>query len=77
MKLTNNILKYGLFLTIFLTIFIFTGCSQKSYDGNIDDFYRNTNNPKINNSREMHKYTMRPYTVFGITYYPFIANNGN
>ena len=75
--MTNNILKYGLFLTIFLTIFIFTGCSQKSYDGNIDDFYRNTNNPKINNSREMHKYTMRPYTVFGITYYPFVAKLGD
>jgi rare lipoprotein A len=75
--LTNNILKYGLFLTIFLTIFIFTGCSQKSFDGNIDDFYRNTNNPKINNSREMHKYTMRPYTVFGITYYPFVAKLGD
>lgn len=75
--MTNNILKYGLFLTIFLTIFIFTGCSQKSFDGNIDDFYRNTNNPKINNSREMHKYTMRPYTVFGITYYPFVAKLGD
>ena len=75
--MTNNILKYGLFLTIFLTIFIFTGCSQKSFDGDIDDFYRNTNNSKINNSREMHKYTMRPYTVFGITYYPFVAKLGD
>ncbi len=77
MKLTNSILKYNLFLTFFLMIFIFTGCSQKSYDGNIDDFYRNTNNPKINNSREMHKYTMRPYTVFGITYTPFVAKLGD
>ena len=25
----------------------------------------------------MHKYTMRPYTVFGIKYYPFIANIGD
>ncbi|MBU0924236.1 septal ring lytic transglycosylase RlpA family protein [bacterium] len=25
----------------------------------------------------MHKYTMRPYSVFGITYYPFIANIGD
>ena len=77
MRSANSILKYNLFLTFFLMIFLFTGCSQKSYDGNIDDFYRNTNNPKINNSREMHKYTMRPYTVFGITYTPFVAKLGD
>jgi rare lipoprotein A len=55
----------------------FTGCSQKSYDADYEKFYRDTKNPKINNSREMHKYTMRPYTVFGIKYYPFIANIGD
>jgi rare lipoprotein A len=55
----------------------FTGCSQKSYDSDYERFYKDTKNPKINNSREMHKYTMRPYTVFGIKYYPFIANIGD
>jgi rare lipoprotein A len=40
-------------------------------------FYKDTKNSKINNSKEMHKYTMRPYSVFGIKYYPFIANIGD
>lgn len=77
MKSANNMFKNSLFLALFFTIFLFTGCSQKSFDGDIDKFYRDTHNSKINNSREMHKYTMRPYTVFGIQYYPFIAKIGD
>ena len=77
MKSTNNIFRNSLFIALFFTIFIFTGCSQKSFDGDIDKFYKDTHNSKINNSREMHKYTMRPYTVFGIQYYPFIPKIGD
>ena len=77
MKSTNNIFKNGLFLALFFTVFLFTGCSQKSFDGDIDKFYKNTHNSKINNSREMHKATMKPYTIFGIQYYPFIAKIGD
>jgi rare lipoprotein A len=77
LKLIGNNLKNSLFLGLLLTIFLFTGCSQKSYDTDIDKFYKDTKNSKINNSREMHKYTMRPYSVFGIKYYPFIANIGD
>ena len=77
MKSANNIFKNSLFLALFFSIFLFTGCSQKSFDGDIDKFYKDTHNSKINNSREMHKYTMRPYTVFGIQYYPFIAKIGD
>ena len=58
----------------FLTILFLQVVLKKSFDGNIDDFYRNTNNPKINNSREMHKYTMRPYTVFGINIIHLLQN---
>ena len=76
MKFINSNLKYTLFL-IFPTLLFFTGCSQKSYDVDYDSFYRDTKNSKINNSREMHKYTMRPYTVFGIKYYPFVAKIGD
>ena len=76
MKFIGNNLKNSLFLAL-LTLFLFTGCSQKSYDVDYDKFYKDTKNSKINNSREMHKYTMRPYTVFGIKYYPFIANIGD
>lgn len=76
MKFINSNLKYSL-LFILPSFLFFTGCSQKSYDVDYDKFYKDTKNPKINNSREMHKYTMRPYTVFGIKYYPFIANVGD
>lgn len=76
MKFINKNLKYSLFF-ILPSFLFFTGCSQKSYDNDYDRIYRDTKNPKINNSREMHKYTMRPYTVFGIKYYPFIANIGD
>ena len=76
MKFINKNLKYSMFL-ILPSFLFFTGCSQKSYDTDYDRIYRDTKNPKINNSREMHKYTMRPYTVFGIKYYPFIANVGD
>jgi len=65
-------------LWIFLfSLILFTGCSQKNADIDYDKFYKDTNNPKINNSRTMHKYTMRPYSVFGTTYYPFVANIGD
>ena len=76
MRLISNNFKHSLFLA-FLALMFFTGCSQKSYDTDYDRIYKDTKNPKINNSREMHKYTMRPYTVFGIKYYPFIANVGD
>ncbi len=77
MKFISNNFRNSLLLGLLLTIFLFTGCSQKSYDSDIDKFYKDTKNSKINNSREMHKYTMRPYSVFGIKYYPFIANIGD
>ncbi|MDD2896848.1 MAG: septal ring lytic transglycosylase RlpA family protein [Aliarcobacter sp.] len=77
MKLIGNNFTNSLFLGLLLSIFLFTGCSQKSYNTDIDKFYKDTKNSKINNSREMHKYTMRPYSVFGIKYYPFIANIGD
>ena len=77
MKFINSNFRNSLLLGLLLTVFLFTGCSQKSYDSDIDKFYKDTKNSKINNSREMHKYTMRPYSVFGIKYYPFIANIGD
>ena len=76
MRFISSYLKYSLFLCL-LSVFLFTGCSQKSYDVDYDKFYKDTKNSKINNSKEMHKYTMRPYSVFGIKYYPFVANIGD
>ena len=72
----NRNFKNSILLSLLLSLLFFTGCSQKS--GDVDySFYKDTKNSKINNSKEMHKYTMRPYSVFGITYYPFVAKIGD
>lgn len=60
-----------------ISIFLFTGCSSKDVDNDYMKFYKNTNNPNINNSPEMHRATMKPYTVFGVKYYPEIAKIGD
>lgn len=77
MKYKNNSLKQVLCISFLSTLFLFTGCSQKNVDADYMKFYKDTKNPRINNSKEMHKYTMRPYTVFGVKYYPFIPKIGD
>lgn len=68
--------KNSLFFSLITASFLFTGCSEKNVDADYTRIYRDTKNPRINNSLEMHKYTMRPYYVFGIKYYPSIAKIG-
>ena len=77
MRFINNI-RNSLFLGV-CGLFLFTGCSQKNVSGDYTKFYKDTKNSKINNSPQMHKYTMRPYNVFGIKYYPQLMffNKGN
>ncbi len=77
MRFINRNLKSSILLSLLLSLLLFTGCSQKSGDVDYDSFYKDTKNSKINNSKQMHKYTMRPYSVFGITYYPFVARMGD
>ena len=77
MKFINRGLRNSLFLSLLLSVFLFTGCSQKNSQADYNKFYKDTKNSKINNSLQMHKYTMKPYSVFGITYYPFVANIGD
>jgi rare lipoprotein A len=77
LRLISKNLKSSILLSLLFTLLLFTGCSQKNGDVDYDSFYKDTKNPKINNSKEMHKYTMRPYNVFGITYYPFVAKIGD
>ena len=76
MKLVSNS-RTGISIALLSSLFLFTGCSQKNVDNDYMKFYKDTHNSKINNSPQMHKYTMRPYSVFGIKYYPFIANIGD
>ncbi len=75
MRLLNSA-NIGVFVGVF-SIFLFTGCSSKNVDNDYHKFYKNTNNSKINNSPEMHRATMKPYSVFGIKYYPEIAKIGD
>lgn len=76
MKLLSNS-KTGISITLLSSLFLFSGCSQKNVDNDYMKFYRDTHNSRINNSPQMHKYTMRPYNVFGVKYYPFIAKIGD
>ena len=74
MKLSNRI--YSITFLIFCSSFLFTGCSTKqTYD--YSSYRKDTGDKSINNSEAMHRATMRPYNVFGIRYYPFVANVGD
>lgn len=74
MKLLNRI--YSVAFLIFCSSFLFTGCSTKqTYD--YSSYRKDTGDKSINNSEAMHRATMRPYNVFGIRYYPFVANVGD
>lgn len=74
MKLSNRI--YSAAFLIFCSSFLFTGCSTKqTYD--YSSYRKDTGDKSINNSEAMHRATMRPYNVFGIRYYPFVANVGD
>ena len=74
MKLSNRI--YSTAFLIFCLSFLFTGCSTKqTYD--YSSYRKDTGDKSINNSEAMHRATMRPYNVFGIRYYPFVANVGD
>ena len=74
MKLSNRI--YSVAFLIFCSSFLFTGCSTKqTYD--YSSYRKDTGDKSINNSEAMHRATMRPYNVFGIRYYHFVANVGD
>ncbi len=75
MKFTSNS-KNALLLVVF-SIFLFSGCSSKSSNYDYSSFHKDGSSSNINNSLSMHKATMRPYTVFGIKYYPEVAKIGD
>ncbi|WP_084607370.1 septal ring lytic transglycosylase RlpA family protein [Sulfurospirillum arcachonense] len=63
-------IKKGIFL---LVVFIFLGCSSRQYVPSSSGSYKykpKSTTTKIKNSANMHRATMRPYTVMGKTYYP-------
>lgn len=61
-----------------LVVFIFTGCSSRQYvysGGSSSN--NNVSTGKIKNSANMHRATMRPYTVLGKKYYPTKVSIGD
>jgi rare lipoprotein A len=78
-------------LLLLLIILIFAGCStryssyfpQKSYHSSSYAYEQNkkiknsSTEPKIRNSKAMHRATMRPYIVMGKKYYPTLAHVGD
>ena len=68
---------------IVLVPFIFSGCfslfdrGDKSYYSSSYAYKKHqqtVSNTKMNNSKAMHRATMRPYVVFGKKYYPTVAH---
>lgn len=84
MSFLNKTIKYGLNSSIVIGAMIFTGCSSKqsSYSGgtytpaDISGVYKETTNTKIRNSKAMHRATLKPYSVFGVRYYPKVEKVG-
>ena len=75
MQYINKILKYGITTSLVASVFLITGCSSKKQgikSSDINKIYKNTSNKQIRNSKAMHRATLRPYSVFGKRYYPFI-----
>ena len=63
-----------------VVLFLFAGCSSKRYSSSYYDSYTApsyTPPSKINNSKNMHRATMRPYRVGGKTYYPTMVRIGD
>jgi len=56
--------------TLLVIIVFFNGCSQRQYVYKGDVQKRVEPSPQIKNSKNMHRATMRPYTVLGKRYYP-------
>ena len=77
MQYINKIFKYGITTSLIAGALLITGCSSKKQSvksSDINKIYKNTSNSQIRNSKAMHRATLRPYTVFGEDYYPFIPN---
>ena len=70
-----DIIKISIIVLIFIS-----GCSRKNYYNSAaykkSYEYKKLKNQKINNSKAMHKATMRPYVVRGKKYYPTKVNIG-
>ena len=64
-------------LILVLVIFIFAGCSSKQYVYNSGRNSSNLSTGVIKNSANMHRATMRPYTVMGKRYYPTKVSIGD
>jgi rare lipoprotein A len=65
------------FFTLVFFIFLISGCSTKEYVYKSVGSSYETPTSEIKNSANMHRATMRPYTVLGKTYYPTTVSMGD
>lgn len=76
------LLKFGNIIILFVFIFVLTGCQKRysqgySYSSGIAQKKGlKLSNQEIKDSPQMHNATMRPYEVFGKSYYPTTARVG-
>ncbi len=74
-------LKCTRYLVYILIIAIFAGCGGKGYTYQPSYSYQKNfstpTNTRINNSKSMHRATMRPYRVDGKKYYPTTVSEGD
>lgn len=63
----------------FIVLFLFFGCSSRQYVNSSRNYTSNSTKStnEIKNSANMHRATMRPYTVLGKTYYPTKVSVGD
>ena len=68
-------------LFLFFIAVLLVGCGTKEYSYNSvyapREYKTPSSNTQINNSANMHRATMRPYTVLGKTYYPTKVSIGD
>lgn len=72
------LIKNLTYISIFILVFLFTGCSQKKdYSFSSSGNYKPVGDQEIKNSSAMHRATMRPYQIAGKWYYPTLAKVGD
>jgi len=63
-------LLYRVLISAFAIVVFLSGCSSRQYLYNGGASNNNKSTGEIKNSKNMHRATMRPYTVLGKKYYP-------
>lgn len=72
-----SFLKISSYLVCVTLTILFTGCASKEYTHTSPSEFQGEGSGKINDSANMHRATMRPYTIDGKTYQPTMVSVGD